>query len=930
MKRSKIFTAATLLVLAVSNLPFSWVEQPASAKILKTSTSINSSSRPSKRFRPLTRSATPGPPHVLPGSYYNLQDNLSTTLILNNKGPEPLDVQPTLFNLDGVRLDVPLVTVNGTSFRTIDLREWAAAGAGFDEGSLQLVHYGMDMQLGAQIKIVDQERSLIFDEQLMANMAMSSRLEGVWWLPSYECNIRLALSNTTNSSLTSTVLINGVPSVQDSPLTIELAPHQTRIINSETFRERAKGIWRKTGGISISHDGAPGALLARGFIDQPSSGFSSLIEFSDPAMAHSSKLNGGGLRLTAEHQKLTPVVVARNLGTTDSDVSGAMPYTASDGCTAIMPLPLIRLAPGEIESIDVERALRSRQINIEQVKSAGLEFTYSSEPGSVFIAAQSVSSDGNQVFRLPMVDAAAQPSSTGGYPWSINGSSSTFVYITNATDSPQQYVLQLNFEGGGVFAPGLKSVEPQQTDVIDVRSLRDEQVKDEHNQTIPMAATRGQVQWSIEGPENLMLIGRAEQADLVKGMSSSYACVNCCPASCAATWLDPGSVTGGIGDTTQFGAMQQNEDCFGNLMTPFSVGSPSWSSTNSSVASVSGGLATALSLGSTYIGATWTAFFWDLNPNNTCTKTTFHPVPTALCDVLAPTLSGPSEVTRGGSATFTIANAGNGQISGWQFTDGTNTVTRATGSGSSTWSGIMVKSGTVSVTVTQGGNTFPLSKSITVNARSGFAFSAVSTTKVANGSSNGDGGTISVPNPPGPSQETGRFYLRQGLNYQTASIADGGPNHDFKYVTSVSPTTSGGVTTAYLYVIAPDLENTSSTFYLKQCGNYNAQTNPNGFISGANLLAGTVRHESGATNSHYQNYVVAQNSAANNVGVVGETQTGSPSESISAFDTRVGNTLSAKISAIIQAAQVEPCAVNYSATCVLQGYVNYSPYQSCP
>ena len=216
-----------------------------------------------------------------------------------------------------------------------------------------------------------------------------------------------------------------------------------------------------------------------------------------------------------------------------------------------------------------------------------------------------------------------------------------------------------------------------------------------------------------------------------------------------------------------------------------------------------------------------------------------------------------------------------------------------------------------------------------MNARTGFTFSSASTTKVANGSSDGNGGTITVPNPPVPSQEIGRFYLRQSLNYQTASIADSGPNQDFKYVTSVSPTDSNGVTTAYLYVIAPDLENTSSTFYMSQCGNYNLQTHPNGFISGATLLAGTIRHEAGAAASHYNNYVVAQSNSANNVGIVGEKQIGVPSVSFNTFNSNVGTTLSAKISAISQAAQVEPCAVNYDANCVFQGYVNYSPYQSC-
>lgn len=79
--------------------------------------------------------------------------------------------------MDGQRLDVPPVTVDGTSFRVIDLRQWAVPGAGFNEGSLQIVHYGMDMQLGAQVKMIDADHSLIFAEQLMQMMSMSSRLE---------------------------------------------------------------------------------------------------------------------------------------------------------------------------------------------------------------------------------------------------------------------------------------------------------------------------------------------------------------------------------------------------------------------------------------------------------------------------------------------------------------------------------------------------------------------------------------------------------------------------------------------------------------------------------------------------------------------------------------------------------------------------------
>jgi hypothetical protein len=132
-----------------------------------------------------------------------------------------------------------------------------------------------------------------------------------------------------------------------------------------------------------------------------------------------------------------------------------------------------------------------------------------------------------------------------------------------------------------------------------------------------------------------------------------------------------------------------------------------------------------------------------------------------------------------------------------------------------------------------------------------------------------------------------------------------------------------------LYVVPPDAENTSGTFYQSQCGNYNAQTNPNGFLSGADLLAGIIRHESGAVNSHYVNYVAAQGDPANNLGVVGEASTAAPSVTLDTFSTNVVTTLSAKVSTILQAAQVEPCSVNRDANCVFLGNINFAPYQSC-
>jgi hypothetical protein len=172
----------------------------------------------------------------------------------------------------------------------------------------------------------------------------------------------------------------------------------------------------------------------------------------------------------------------------------------------------------------------------------------------------------------------------------------------------------------------------------------------------------------------------------------------------------------------------------------------------------------------------------------------------------------------------------------------------------------------------------------------------------------------------------GAFCLAQYFSLNTAAVGDGGPNNGYSYVTSIS-SSSGSSTTSYFYVISPDLENSSSTFYKAQCGNYNSQTNPNGFISGANLLTDTTRHESGIVQSHYENYVVVQNTSTNNLGTVAEHMTGL--ESGQALATSVTSALNQNVQTITSATQVEPCSVQQDASCNFQGFINFQPYQSC-
>lgn len=557
-------------------------------------------------------------PHFLAASYYNVGNNLTATLMLNNKGPQPVEVRPTLFSLSGERLEVAPLTVEGESFRNVNLRDMGALpGTPFEEGSLQLFHRGSDLVIGAQLYLADEGRSLSFDEKLTEFQgAASTRLEGVWWLPSRRATVSLVLSNTGDSEVAADVVVNaGTP--HPEMLKVALSPHETRVIK---VRRELPGRGPKSrddvGGASISYSGPKGSLLARALIADETSGYSLSAQFYSPQGGKSSGYQGVGLRLgTASGEEFTPVVVARNVGDETAYLSGRMPYTKTDGSAGVVRLPKVKLAAGEASGVDVERAIRT-QVRSQEIATASLEFEYTTPPGSVMMSAQSVSAGGNHVFRVPMWDVPAQRNGTGGYPWFIDGTSSTFVYIKNVTDEEQSYTFSLTYEGG-VYATGVKKVEGGQTVAYDLRAMRDGQVPDERGRTIPLDAARGKIVWSVRGPDSLALLGRSEQADLVKGTSSSYACFMCCPNSFRRSRVEEylGSIFGPIsvpeGGVTNLRSVEQDMTCYGGNVPEYYMGD-TWSSSNTSVLTADGfGDAadiTAVGVGSATVKGHWEVY----------------------------------------------------------------------------------------------------------------------------------------------------------------------------------------------------------------------------------------------------------------------------------------------------------------------------------
>jgi hypothetical protein len=627
------------------------------------------------RSRSIRRTSLPPPKHadvsrVLAVTYYNFDEKLTATLTLSNQGPHPMEVGVTLFNLAGERLDAPTVMLQGETAYDFDLREWAeSSGASFQQGSLQVHYVGMHNELGGVVKLVDAEHSLIFDEELTELLPGSgaSRLEGVWWLRSRKSELHVAISNTTERVVTATIVATGGHldaeengHEQDTggggaaqPETLVLAAHETRVLDVKTLvgRTGEGNSVPRIGGISVTHSGPKGGVLTRGFIQEPATGFSNVVEFRDPQAAKTWKLNGAGLRIgTVAGEGLTQVAVARNVGNTPSVLTGHVAYALEDGTEGTVDLPEIDLAPGETRAIPLAKAIQASGISGTAI--GGLEFEYSGVPGDVEMSALSVSSSGNQVFRVPMIDATST-NSAGMYPWSIDDTSSSFVYIKNVADAPQRYTISIRFDGGS-YSIGMRTIEPHQTATFDLRKLRDSKAPDIYGKILPAEATHGKVHWSIYGSHNWQLIGRVEQADFAKGMSMTAACT-CCGDSLDTAWATPGSVTGPPGGSQTFTATEEDWNCFGGTDT-FNV-TPSWSSSNTGVATVNGsGQATAVGVGSAYINADWYSQTWYFDDNDqTCISQPIAAGCSATCDVTVAILLGGSGGTDITNTTQTVA-----------------------------------------------------------------------------------------------------------------------------------------------------------------------------------------------------------------------------------------------------------------------------------
>jgi len=717
---------------------------------------------------------------------------------------------------------------------------------------------------------------------------------------------------------------------------VTVSPHGTKVVNLRELMSVAGS----QGGVRVTWEAPEGALIVNAGLEDQATGYSARLPLHFPpvASAETARLRYAAVGLmsgAADPMMLfpagttfTPYALVRNISAPPLSVTptlwwmeGSMPHSAK--------LQQLSLPP-----------YNSRNLNLpELISKAGLKNFNGSfnlildadgKSRSLLTAVGSVDQRNTYVFEVlssGVIESAAKSLSY----WSTRDGDDTMVTLWNPADEAQDFVFTLFFPGGHYRLP--IHLDGRVTRTFNVSEIIHNQIPDDEGNIIPATAREGSAQIAGSNGDNELILVSVDVGtyNVQKATCGNY-CFTCQGAVNAFITDNPFGVL--VNGTHQLTMTVQ----YHNGATYNHTSVATWTSSNTTLATVSSGLVSGVSAGAISMDAfspnvpDFAQGCLGYNPDGFCPQSTGADA-SDQGDTVNPSVSCPA-VTRGQSVTCTASPGSTATFTtnSWKFTDANNNNVTVTGTNTgSTWSGAAAENGTVSVNVNVNGTNYPVQNNLTINARTNFAFSAVAPTQRTNPYSGAC--SISVPTSPAAGNNVGFSCLDQQFFETPFLIGDNGPNQGFRYVYSAS-NTSNNVPTTFNFIIAGYLDDSTSEFAQKQCGNYNSTTNT-GFIAYAQLKSNTYGHESGNTTGHYATYKSTQDNAANNIGTAAEAVVGPPGQSEADFNTQVLNVARAKGSTIVSAAFPTPepfcnSDVRYDPSCVFRGFINWPVYATCP
>jgi hypothetical protein len=344
------------------------------------------------------------------------------------------------------------------------------------------------------------------------------------------------------------------------------------------------------GGLSITHNGSPGALIAHGLIQNKEARFASNLPFVDPTKQKNTVLNGTGLMLAhsdpvsafPQSSFFTPKLALKNASPTSQTATITVKYTR-EGVLRSRILQPISLSSHDVRMADFSGLMS--ELRDVSVSSAELKIESTGAAGSLVAALSSVDESQSIEVDVPLVSRSERSGEGGNHPFRLGDTFRSVAYLTNVTPKPTK-VAMIVFHKAGMFTPELISLGPGATIAIDFMQLRDSQTKDVQGRTLPPHLTEGQFFWHPH--EGEALIGRVVTFDRTAGIASNFSCPNCCQQEPSGLDIIPTPINGVLGDFCQLTVNEWESYCGQYTVGPYNYTTyVNYSCDNPSVATVS-------------------------------------------------------------------------------------------------------------------------------------------------------------------------------------------------------------------------------------------------------------------------------------------------------------------------------------------------------
>lgn len=456
----------------------------------------------------------------------DLPEAEGSQIVFNSRSAQAVNVTPVFYTAGGEVITGDPVSVNSLEIRYVDLktlipiehrnrRDW---------GGLSLKYYGGNRKMWAQFRFLRVNGGNNVDEFFIVEGEQRSDTQAAtWWTPPGSTTV-IALGNVTDA-YTSAIVQFGNGENQS----VSLAPHATATIRHPQVNQTNQ----TSESVAITITGAAGSIIPTGIIEAANHNSNSVIRFYDTKNAKQPNLYGNGLTL----KNTTPHLILNN--TSPGSLVATPKFIPEAGAAANpVQLPPVSLEPYQSVEVNLNLLMNGARSR-HDLDTVSVEVDSTGSPGSLIGALYTTDNGTKYNYDIPLRDSGPVRTMTGSYPWKADNDYSTVVYITNITDIPQEFVGQINFDGGTM---GLKPrrLAPGETAEIDLQKLRDEQKTDDLGRKIPNHIRQGQFRWATHGVTGgkLALIGRAVMTSKSNKIMTSYSCNDPCPPEYGG-WITP-------------------------------------------------------------------------------------------------------------------------------------------------------------------------------------------------------------------------------------------------------------------------------------------------------------------------------------------------------------------------------------------------------